>query len=146
MNYVNDAPRNKDADGKRVHADRSNEAKAIYVECAKRWDVLYDFVHATFPRPESADVNFNDKSFVLTDATKQDIQDVYELLREHKQDEVKDRLMALPPGYRDVIFPVAIARYLLCYCDVPLYPSHSHTFTEFHRRYGYIVINGARSH
>jgi hypothetical protein len=144
MNYVNDAPRNKDADGKRVHADGSDEAKAIYTECAKRWDVLYDFVHATFPRPESADVNFNDKSFVLTDATKQDIQDVYDLLHKHKQAEVLARLTSIAPGYRDVVFPVAIARYLLCYCDVPLYASLTTTFTEFHHRYGYIVVNGAK--
>jgi transcriptional regulator of heat shock response len=143
MNYVNDTPRNTDADGKQIHAKDSDEAKAIYVECTKRWDELYDFAHANFPRPESADVHYYDESFVLTDATKQDIQDVYELLRNHKQDEVLARLMSIAPGYRDVIFPVAIARYLLCYCDIPVYVAYSHTFTEFHHRYGYIVINAA---
>jgi hypothetical protein len=71
-----------------------------------------------------------------------DIVDVHELLCKQKQDEVLARLMAIPPEYRDTVFPVAIARYLLAYKRVTIQPNMTTTFEEFHRRYGVMVIEG----
>ena len=126
-----------------------NEAsnKPVAEACA-RWDELFTFVHANFPRPntylEPMEVKYKKMArwaHQNSDA-QQDIFDTYELLCEHKQDEVLARLMTIPPEYRDTVFPVAIARYLLAYKKVAVYPDCSTTFEEFHNRYAVMVIEG----
>lgn len=120
----------------------------LVVEACARWDELYTFVHDNFVRPNSYH-EFGEYKRTATWAhenpeAQQDIADTYELLCKHKKDEVLARLMTVPPEYRDVVFPVAIARYLLAYQNVPIWPNKTTTFNEFHHRYAVMIVEGVR--
>jgi len=91
----------------------SKASEDLIVEACACWDELYTFIYANFERPSTyhqpgefdkvADWAYeNDEAY-------QDIADVYDLLRKHKQEEVLGRLTRIPPEYRDTVFPVAIA-------------------------------------
>ena len=119
---------------------------ADLVESCARWDELYTFVHANFARPNTYH-EFGEREDVAkwaheNEEARMDIVDVHELLCKQKQDEVLARLMAIPPEYRDTVFPVAIARYLLCYRKVSIDPRMLTTFEEFHNRYAVMIFEG----
>jgi hypothetical protein len=122
---------------------------ADVVEACARWDELYTFIYANFERPntyrEFGEVKYKTMATWAHENpdAQQDIFDTYELLCEHKQDEVLSRLTKVPPEYRDVVFPVAIARYLLAYKKAAIDVQMLTTFEEFHNRYGVMVIEGA---
>jgi len=104
---------------------------------ATSWDQLYNYIYEHFEAPASTSypifytINCNTPVEVA-----QEIQDCFVMLREHNETEVLARLAAIPPEYSDTIFPVAIARYLLKYQNVPMIVSLVKTFDEFHKRYG----------
>jgi len=123
---------------------------ADVVEACARWDELYTFIYANFPRPntyrEFGEVKYKTMATWAHENPEafQDILDVHQLLQEHKKDEVLARLTKIPPEYRDVVFPVAIARYLLAYKRVPIDVRMLTTFEEFHNRYGVMVIESVK--
>ena len=121
--------------------------KELVAETHTRWDDLYTFVFANFDCPVSYH-ELGEYNRVATwahenEEARQDIIDLYELLRNQKQDEVLARLTAIPPEYRDSVFPVAIARYLLAYKQLKMQPNMLTTFKEFCSRYAVMVFEGA---
>lgn len=126
----------------------SKASEDLIVEACARWDELYTFIYANFERPSTYH-QFGEFDKVAhwayeNNEAYQDIADVYDLLRKHKQTEVFERLTCIPPEYRDTVFPVAIARYLLAYKVVPIWPDRVTTFDEFHSRYGVMVVESTR--
>lgn len=109
----------------------------------KAWDELYEFIYPNFPEPASAGPLT--KYDVLSAEGKEEVNGVYELLTKHKQDELLARLLKLPPDYVDVIFPVAIARYLLCYKQLSIGIKKLKTWTEFNRRYANSILQSLQA-
>lgn len=111
-------------------------------DAAARWDILYEYIHENFDAPASSYPN--QTFFALKGdkpkAVEQEIKECREMLRNHGAEELISRIEAIPPEYSDMIFPVAIARYLLRDCRVPIHPNMVKTFDEFHQRYGPMIL------
>lgn len=117
--------------------------------CAQ-WDTLYTFLHANFPVPAASktanpELNPGEIRALITDEDRAYINECTNLLKIDKVDDILEKLTKLPPEYSDILFPVAIARYLLAYKRLPYHPGFNindlTTFREFHDRYGIIVID-----
>ena len=107
------------------------------------WDKLYTFVHANFPAPKSA---YNaDWDSVETAEFEADVEEMVVMFAKDR-DTLETELRKIPPVIAEVAFPVYIARHLLRDQRVAINPSKLETFTEFHNRYGYMIINGADQH
>lgn len=114
----------------------------VVEDAAARWDCLYDYIHENFDAPASS---YSNQTFFALKGekpkeVKQEIEECREMLRNHGAEELIARIEAIPPEYSDMIFPVAIARYLLRDCRVPIHPNMVKTFNEFHQRYGPMIL------
>jgi len=112
-------------------------------ETAAAWDHLYTYIHAHWPRPMSAAtgdrINWNTRWQPEQD---QEMIDCEQMLK-MKPDELQAKLATLPPFFTEMVFPVAVARYLLRDLKLNVSPSQLSTFNEFHLRYGAMIICGA---
>ncbi len=117
-------------------------------ETNARWDELFTFIHDNFPRPNTYhEIGEYEAAAYFAQNNQEammDIAEVYDLLRNQKEDDVLARLTTLPPEYRDTVFPVAIARYLLAYKNVSIWPRIMTTFDEFHKRYGVMIVESTK--
>lgn len=130
-----------------------NAVNSESVDVCKQWDKLYKFLHANFPVPTASykvnpDLNSSEIKKLISDDDKKYINECTQLLRVDKSDDVLAKITKLPPEYSDLIFPVAIARYLLAYKKVYNIPNFSinnlKTFSEFHARYGILVVESVQ--
>lgn len=111
----------------------------------KQWDDLFTFLHTNFPIPAASkkakpDLTYKDIAELITDEDRAYISECTHLLKVDKVDDVLEKITKLPPDYSDVLFPVAIARYLLAYKGVRFLINQLTTFSEFHDRYSVMVI------
>ena len=123
-----------------------------HVEVNRSWDDLYSFLHENFAAPNTKLTRIDEKtgrSNYAEIARKARSQDDWEVeilecqwMLGHKREELVEHLRSRPPEYSDRVFPVAIARYLLRDCNVPVEPAKTTTFDEFHRRYAVMIIEG----
>jgi hypothetical protein len=114
-----------------IAANKDEDRKGV----SEKWDELYTFIHANFIVPDSAKGGFEFKA-------------EYDLCRPlidgtfaAPSAELEEQIRKIPPVILEVVWPVAIARYLLR--DVRIVWDHrkSSTFTEFHHRYGNMILN-----
>jgi hypothetical protein len=112
------------------------------------WDNLFAYIFTEFPAPATYDMlepgeTLDQKISQASEQTLEYIREMTALLREHTQAELLTRLTVIPPEYTDIVFPVAIARYLLGYKSVPLSAARSKTFSNFHHRYSFLIYASA---
>jgi hypothetical protein len=105
------------------------------------WDNLYTFVHANFPAP----VSFGNSPFADPDKEKYaaDVDEMVVMFSKNRET-LEEELRKIPPVIAEVAFPVYIARHLLRDFRIAVSPSQLTTFDEFHNRYGYMIISGAK--
>lgn len=123
-----------------------------HAEANRTWDDLYSFVHENFAAPNTTLTYLNDKtgrSNYAEIAHKSLSREDWEAeigecqwMLSHNAQELVEHLRARPPEYSDMVFPVAIARYLLRDCRVPVEAAKLTTFKEFHQRYAVMIIEG----
>jgi len=103
-----------------------------------KWDELFTFIYANFEKPVSAKGCWNNPAF----------KEEYDLCRPFidgtfraPSEELESRIRRIPPVILDVVWPIAIARFLARDCGLPFNHRESRTFTEFHYRYGNMVVS-----
>ena len=124
------------------------EGGSIYTLPCKAWDELYEFIYPNFDSPVSAHkevTELADKKLI-----ENEIQECQDMLRIGDMDVILEKIKALPPEFTDMVFPVAIARFLLCIGwddrrgKIAIAPAKLTTFDEFHKRYGKMIISSAQ--
>jgi hypothetical protein len=120
------------------YSDRGTELSA---PICTAWDNLYTFVHSNFPAP----VSFGTSPYADPDKEKY-AADVNEMVAMFGKDRatLEEELRKIPPVIAEVAFPVYIARHLLRDQRLAISPNRLTTFDEFHNRYGYMIICGAK--
>lgn len=103
------------------------------------WDHMFTYIHANWEIPESYITGWVDK--VPTDVRNEvhaAVKECDSLLMMPKEEFVA-KLASLPTFFSEYCFPIAVARFMLR--DAGIYLNHrAKTFTEFHNRYGYIIL------
>lgn len=102
------------------------------------WDHMFGYIHTHFPVPSSCIVD--GKWPELTLDMKNAALDCQKLIT-MPRDVFEADLESLPPYFSDVLFPVAVARYLLRECRLNMSHCDTQTFTEFHKRYGVLILS-----
>lgn len=108
-------------------------------EATACWDHLFDYIHANWVEPDSTMEVGGICEFRFSAQGLKDVADCNKMLRMPKEEFVA-RLESLPPYFSEVIFPVAVGRFLLREIGLPLDHRKTTTFREFHRRYANIIL------
>lgn len=111
------------------------------------WDELYTYVYANFKEPESRRSEADEKAgkcvkesvAEVTPEVKDELKSMMEMFRLNRE-EIEEQLYKIPPVILEQCFPVWMARYMLCFGQVPVMPTHLTTFNKFHSMYGYMII------
>lgn len=98
------------------------------------WDHLFSYIHDHWAKPMSASIIGRETSVHMAEYV-----DCQTMLR-MGHDELVAKLESLPPYFREEIFPVAVARYLLRDMCLPINHRLSTTFAVFHTRYGNMIL------
>ena len=112
------------------------------VPATAAWDKLCTFLYANFISPDSAG-NFDVKKYVPEFET--EIEEM-NIMSGKDRATLEEELRKIPPVIAEFAFPVYIARYLLVEHSVNVGWDHLAIDEEFHRRYGYMVREGAVRH
>ena len=118
--------RYKVVNNKHVRIDTDSMSPTCAVDI---FDHALEYMHEHFPRPEKTDEVF-----------KMDVNDCNALLC-MPMDEFVAKLKTLPPYFRDTLFPIAVARYILREAWMPVDHRKMQQWREFHNRYGAIVLS-----
>ena len=105
-------------------------------QAAEAWDHMFTYIHAHFPVPLTSCAPY-DAQFTV--AEKNEVLDCREMLQMNAT-EFMDKLATLPPYFTDVIFPVAIGRYMIRDLAMPINHRKLTTFQEFHKRYSTMIL------
>lgn len=130
--------------------------------CVTAWDETFTFIHANFAIPETVRNNIPDYLWdklvhgINQTAVNNDTPGInYEKIQKEinlcrplidgtylsGSIEMETAMRDIPPTILEVVWPVAIARFLLRDHAVPLLHRKSSTFPEFHRRYGLMILS-----
>jgi hypothetical protein len=123
-----------------ISVDKANKTgDGVYTE----WDKLFTFIHANFVIPQSATGNgvehnreWQDAFNVEKDLCSPFISGAYGA----PSKELYEMLTTIPPVIAEVVYPIVIARYLLRDAQIRFSHRKSCTFSEFHRRYGNMIL------
>lgn len=125
-----------------VGQSRRNESMTVE-QANDCWDHLFTYIHAHWAEPLSAMQGKDDWERCFTSSERSEIMDCQAMLKMNWT-ELETKLASLPPYFSEVVFPVAVARYLLLNTGGIALPMHHRkctTFGEFHRRYGAMILN-----
>lgn len=100
------------------------------------WDHLFGYIHENWEIPTSASASWYES---LSGDQRAEVDDCRSML-EMNCEELEARLRTLPPYFTEYIFPIAVGRYLLRDLWLPFDHRKSRTFTEFHNRYGKMIL------
>ncbi len=114
-------------------------------EVVDAFDHMFEYIHANWAEPNSAMKKGGDQVYNYQPiSTPGGIGEIYDcrLMLRMSADEFEAKLSSLPPYFSEVIFPIAVARYMIR--DLRLMIDHrkSKMFMDFHRRYGRIILSG----
>ncbi len=111
-------------------------------QCNDAWDHLFTYIHANWAVPNTAmkdgECTF-DYPTMTSDQGKIAVFDCNMMLR-MPHDEFVAKLESLPPYFSEIVFPIAVGRYLLRDLYLPIQHRDLKTFSEFHNRYGRIIL------
>lgn len=107
--------------------------------CNAAWDEAYTFIHANFVIPESMSDGSDRYNSVHAEVAlcKPLIDGTYP----PGSAEMIAAIRAIPPVIAEVVFPVAIARFLLRDHQIPVSHLKLKTFREFHKRYATMILS-----
>jgi hypothetical protein len=114
----------------------AEDAQELKLICTQ-WDELYDYVFANFKNPESYRKN-SDVTVDITSEVEKELAGMKEMFKLNRE-EIEEQLYKIPPVILEQCFPVWMARYMLCFCNVPISPLNVTTWDEFFKMYGYMV-------
>lgn len=101
------------------------------------WDVLFEYMHLNFALPETS-------SNVATDEQRKVEFDLVRPLIDKTfiapSAELLAMIKSIPPVILEVVFPVAMARYILRDARLDLNHRQLKTFKMFHDRYGTMIL------
>ena len=101
------------------------------------WDECFTYIHANFAVPETGKNGFTPEQYQQEVALCRPLIDgTYPSCGP----EMEAVMRGIPPVLLDVVWPVGIARFLLRDCRVPFNHRLSTTFSEFHKRYGRMIL------
>lgn len=104
------------------------------------FDHLFHYIHENFEDPR---VLYPEGVYVNLSIGEIDI--YYKECRELLQTKVLDfmeRFERIPPAYSEIVFPVAVAMFLMRFKSIPLNHRKSKTFAEFADRYSRFILRG----
>ena len=111
-------------------------------EATQAWDHLFTYIHERWAAPATAFPRLGKRDY--------DRKTTAEMMKERldckamlamSRDELVAHLATLPPYFTEEVFPVAVARYLLRDLRLNFFHRKATTFTEFHRRYGDMILS-----
>lgn len=108
-------------------------------EATAAFDHIFEYIHAHFPVPDSAIDDTGNWPYLTTEMKNKAMDCRTMLLTPAALFETN--LESLPPYYCNIIFPMSVARYMLRECRMPVNHRYNRTFSEFHRRYGPLVLS-----
>lgn len=102
------------------------------------WDHMFDYIHAHFPVPDSAYLENGD--WPQFNVSMKDMAADCNTLLQMPRSEFEAKLESLPPYFCNILFPCAVARYMLREACLNMNHRNTRTFREFHRRYGTLIL------
>jgi hypothetical protein len=117
-------------------------------KCHTAWDECYAFVHANFQDPATAIVDGETFAECVARIGAATCENEVQLCREllaigRENNELLNKIKTLPPVFAEVIFPVALARYMLRDARMTISANKLNTFKEFYRRYANMIMESA---
>jgi hypothetical protein len=108
--------------------------------CHRYWDRLFHYIFINFPKPEMLIVSTYDK--LWKEGIPEELEHTVNMFNK-SIDELYTGLIKVPPDFIDVIFPIAIARYILLKVTQRggINPDNLCTFDEFCARYTGLVCS-----
>lgn len=116
--------------------ERRRNGEVTHQEGAECWDHMFEYIHANWAEPASMQCNRK----YLTQEQENEIENC-RIMLSMDHETLLAKLETLPPYFTEALFPVAIGRYLLRDLNLPIRHRDLKTFSEFHRRYGVMVIS-----
>lgn len=107
-------------------------------EANTAWDILFDYIHRHWETPLSYGNRYGRSASAAEQAEVLDCQAMLDMDTKN----LEEKLATLPPYFTEVVFPVAVARYILRDLQMPFNHRNCRTFKEFHDRYGYMILAG----
>lgn len=109
-------------------------------QAAAAWDHMFTYIHANWAIPKSyANGMLCDVPVEARVEAMAAVKDCGSLLSMPAVEFVA-KLSSLPPFFSEYCFPIAVARFMLRESGIDLNHRATTTFTEFHNRYGYIIL------
>jgi len=107
-------------------------------DASAMWDRIYHYIHEHFPAPES--YAMSGSSGKPTEIMVEEAKRCYEILLLSKE-VLEEKLEKIPPEICEIVFPVAVARYLLRDLKMQFDHKFSTTFREFYNRYCFMILS-----
>ena len=117
-----------------IPASNGSESPVSVKDATDAFDHLFSYIHSHWASPVSCGI-WGD----VTSVVKQEFIDCRTMLDMNHED-LTAKLETLPPYFREEIFPVAVARYMLRDLRLKFDRRWSRTFDEFHNRYGRMIL------
>lgn len=125
-------------------------------QAVETMDQLLEYMHANFEAPPTANLNYVSGT-TWTEERRADENRRYAIYQSEDMKKYRDEiehiltkgglnqeflgyLETLPPYYSEVAFPVAVIRYMLRDLQMPINHRKSKHFSEFHNRYGMLIL------
>lgn len=110
-------------------------------EAIQAWDHLFTYIHKNWAVPTEEDRRYYYRAeSTVPDSVKINLFDC-KMALDMPAAEIEERLQQLPPFFTEFIFPVAVGRFMLRELALPFNHRKSTTFSEFHRRYGALILS-----
>lgn len=100
------------------------------IDIYPNWDKLFTFIHENFKKP----------NYDIIEQYQPEIASLYEMMVEDNPTFIS-KLQAMPPEYSEVVFPIAIVRFVLLKHKGHIIASKLSTFPEYFDRYSKVIID-----
>jgi hypothetical protein len=108
--------------------------------CHAAWDTLFSYIYDNFFLPETAMKDGEWPSGVSLHEEVKLVTPIIDGTYSSPSETLEEAIRKIPPVIAEVVWPVAIARLLLRDHRMPFNHRMSDTFTEFHHRYGPMIL------
>jgi len=116
------------------------------IQVSATWDRLYQFIFDNFAEPATSSAPLGYiiiGADALPEGQEVELHSLAEILTMTDMTGLMSRIKDIPPSILETVFPVAIARYLLCAVQCNVTDKSLKTFDQFHQWYGAMVFSAA---
>lgn len=106
-------------------------------QACQAFDHMLDYLHTYWAKPTSAGSGREAGNVFAGDL---DHAKECRAMLDMSAEELTAKLESLPPYFNEVLFPIVVARYMLRDLAMPINHRMCKNFTEFHVRYGAIIL------